>query len=156
MSKLTICYYRIFCSLSNEIINHLYYTGSRLHQHCIGVGGNKYVTKMKHFQKIWNITGIIAGWLLWILLAQLTTTWDTYGEAAMPTGGNKGKRICAFILTVPLSFSCSVYHSLFLPPLLPDMGEKERVASFLLRKGEWKFRLQLQFSLGEQSQQKKK
>ena len=35
-------------------------------------------------------------------------------------------RICAFIPTVLLSFFC-----LFLPPLLPDVGEKERIASFL-------------------------
>ena len=35
-------------------------------------------------------------------------------------------RICAFILTVPLSFICPLYHYLFLPFLLPcSLGERE-------------------------------
>ena len=51
-------------------------------------------------------------------------------------------RICAFIPTVLLSFFCSLYHSLFLPPLLPDIGEKERRAlqgQFALAKRRMKF-----------------
>ena len=36
------------------------------------------------------------------------------------------ERICVFLPTVPLSFFCSLYPSLFLPPLLPGtLGERE-------------------------------
>ena len=51
------------------------------------------------------------------------------GHTTLPCQGEvtRAARICAFIPTVLFSF-CSLCHSLFLPPLLPDIGEKERRA----------------------------
>ena len=55
---------------------------------------------------------------------------DFANIAGVPLGGQEEvtrvERICVFLPTVPLSFFCSLYPSLFLPPLLPGtLGERE-------------------------------
>ena len=69
---------------------------------------------------------------LW-LSGTLSLFYKGHDSVELPCQGEVTRvaRICAFIPTVLLSFFCSLYHSLFLPPLLPDMGEKERRASLL-------------------------